>query len=213
MDLLVGILIIVLGLGLVFAGLRVFLAMLPIVGFLTGFFLGATLINSWLGDGFLATAAGWIAGLIAGLAFAAISYLYWYVGAILASGATGALLLSGIFSAFGVDNGVVLFILALVGAAIFIFVAITLNLPVYVVLVNTAISGAYMVIGGLLLLFDRVDRGAFDWGIARAAVYDSWLWWLVLVVLAAAGIFSQLRNIAEVTLPERGWRRSTPTRS
>jgi hypothetical protein len=151
-------------------------------------------------------------GLIVGIAVAAISYIYWYVGAILAAGASGALLLSGLFSTFGVDNGVALFVLALVGAVIFIFAALTLNLPVYVVLVNTAIPGAYMVIGELLLLFDRVERGAFDWGIARAAVYDSRMWWLVLVALAAVDIFSELRNIAGTTLPARGWRRPTPTR-
>lgn len=213
MDILIGILIIVLGLALVFAGLRVFLAMLPIIGFLTGFFLGATLITNWLGDSFLATATGWIVGLIVGIAFAAISYLYWYIGAILAAGSTGALLMSGLFSAFGVNNGIVLFILAVVGAAIFIFVAVTLALPVYVVLVNTAILGAYMVIGGLLLLLDRVERRQFDWGVARAAVHDSWLWWLVLVALAAVGIFSQLRAVSGTTLPERNWRRSTTTRS
>ena len=57
-DILVGLFIIVIGLTLVTAGLRVFFAVLPLLGFVTGFLAGATLITNWLGDGFLSTATG-----------------------------------------------------------------------------------------------------------------------------------------------------------
>lgn len=201
MDILIGILVGVIGLTLVFSGLRVFFFMLPIVGMVTGFFLGATLITNWLGDGFLSTVTGWIVGLVIGVLFAIISYMWWYIGALMAAGASGALLFSGLFSAFGVNSGVVLTILAIVGALVFIFGALMLNLPVYVVLVNTAIIGAYMVIGGLMLIFNRKDVEDFDWGVAYSMVQDSWFWWIVLVVLAAAGIFSQMKNISTVRLP------------
>ena len=205
MDILVGLFVIVIGLTLATSGLRVFFAMLPLVGFVTGFFAGATLITNWLGDGFLATATGWIVGIGLGLLFAAISYLYWYVGAIMAAGVSGALILSGIFSAFGVNSGALLVTLAIVGAVVFIIAAMVMNLPVYVVLVNTAIMGAYMVIGGLMLLFNRADLDEFDWGLARTAAYDSWFWWLVLVALVAFGIFSQLALISRVSFPDEKW--------
>ena len=205
MDILVGLFVILIGLALVTSGLRVFFAMLPLVGFVTGFFAGATLITNWLGDGFLATATGWIVGIALGLVFAALSYLYWYVGAIMAAGASGALMFSGIFSAFGVNSGVLLVTLAIVGAMLFIIAAMVMNLPVYVVLVNTAIMGAYMVIGGLMLVFNRADLDEFDWGLARAAAYDSWFWWLILVALVAFGIFIQLAMISRVTFPDEKW--------
>lgn len=205
MDILVGILMALVGASLVFSGLRVFFFMLPIVGFVTGFFAGATLISNWFGDGFLATATGWVIGFILAVIFAALSYLYWYFGAILAAGASGALLLSGIFSAFGVTSGVILASFAIVGAVAFMILALVLNLPVYIVLVNTAIIGSYMVIAGLLLMLNRADLDEFGWGVAVEAVQDSWFWWLVLIALVAAGIFSQLNKIASVSLPEEKW--------
>lgn len=205
MDILVGILFVILGLTLATSGLRVFFAVLPIVGFISGFGVGATSVTAWLGDGFLSTATGWIVGIILGLVFAFFSYMYWYIGALLAAGSAGALLLSGLFSAFGVNTGWLLFIIGLIGAIVFIFAAMVLKLPMYVVLVNTAILGAYVTIAGLLLVFNRKDLENFDWGVARAATHDSWLWWLVLVVVAVVGIMSQLSMVARVQLPADYW--------
>lgn len=205
MDIVMGLLVGVLGLTLAFSGLRVFLFMLPIVGMVTGFFAGATLIHSWLGDGFLSTATGWIVGLVLGVLFALISYIWWYVGALMSAGASGALLLSGIFSAMGVNSGILLVSIGIVGAALFIFGAMILNLPVYVVLVNTAIVGAYMVVGGLMLIFGSKDLNDFDWGIARAAATDKWYWWIILVAVAVAGMLAQMKLINTIRLPEEKW--------
>lgn len=210
MDILIGILIGVVGLSLAFSGLRVFFALLPIIGFVTGFFAGATLMNYWIGEGFLGTVTGWIVGLVLGVALALVSYLWWYAGALLAAGSSGALLLSGIFSMFGVNNGLVLSIIAIIGAVAFIFLALILNLPVYIVLWNTAIVGAHMVIGGLLLVINYVDREDFDWGVARAIVNENWLWWILMVVVAIAGIFSQMAIINRITVPENRWTKAEP---
>lgn len=210
MDILIGILIGVVGLSVAFSGLRVFFAMLPIVGMITGFFLGATLITNWLGDGFMATATSWIVGLVIGVLFAVVSYMWWYAGALLAAGGSGALLLSGIFSLFGVNNGVVLTVVAIVGAVAFIFLALVLNLPIYVVLVNTAFLGAHMVIGGLLLIFNLVDRKDFDWGVARAIAHENWFWWIIMVVVAVAGMFSQMQIINRIALPQDRWSKVEP---
>lgn len=210
MDILIGIFIGILGLTLAFSGLRVFFAMLPIVGFITGFFAGATLITYWLGDGFLSTVTGWVVGAVLGIGFALVSYLWWYAGALLAAGSSGSLLLSGIFSMFGVNNGVVLTIIAIVGAIAFIMLALVLNLPIYIVLWNTAILGAHGVIAGLLLIFNLVDREEFDWGVSRAIVHESWFWWIVMVVIAIVGIFSQMRIIDRVTLPQNRWSKAEP---
>lgn len=205
MDILMGLLIGIMGLTLAFSGLRVFFFMLPIVGMVTGFFAGAHLIHSWLGDGFLSTATGWIVGLIVGFLFAIVSYLWWYVGALMSAGASGALIFSGIFSAMGVNSGVLLVSIGIVGAALFILGAMILNLPVYVVLVNTAIVGAYMVVAGLMLIFGSKKLEEFDWGIARAAATDKWYWWIILVAVAVAGMLSQLQIINTIRLPENKW--------
>lgn len=210
MDILLGLLIGLLGLTVAFSGLRVFFAMLPIVGFITGFFAGATLITNWLGDGFLSTISGWIVGLILGVLLAFVSYLWWYAGALLAAGTSGALLLSGLFSIFGVNSGTVLTVIAIVGAVLFILAALMFNLPIYVVLVNTAFVGAHMLVGGLLLIFNLVDKEEFDWGIARAIAHENWFWWIVVVVVAAFGIVSQMRIIDRIRFPHNRWSKVEP---
>lgn len=210
MDIFVGLLIGFVGLSVAFSGLRVFFAMLPLVGMITGFFVGATLITNWLGDGFLATMTGWLVGLAFGLVFAVVSYFWWYAGALLAAGASGALLLSGLFSLFGMNNGFLLTIMGIVGAVAFIFLAMALNLPIYVVLVNTAILGAYGVVGGLLLIFNVKNLNEFDWGIARAIAHENWFWWIIWAVVLVAGMMSQLRMINSIRLPEDRWTKAEP---
>lgn len=69
-DIVVGIAILLLGLGVAFFGLCLFLIMLPIWGFLASFFVGAGSIEAFFGDGFLSTVGGWIAGFVTGILFA-----------------------------------------------------------------------------------------------------------------------------------------------
>lgn len=210
MDIFIGIFIGIVGFTVAFSGLRVFFAMLPLLGFITGLFAGATLIQSWLGEGFLASLTGWLVGIVLGILFALVSYLWWYAGALLAAGASGALLASGLFSLFGVNSGVFLTIVAMIGAVVFIFLAMALNLPVYIVLVNTAILGAYGVIGGLLLIFNVKDLNEFDWGVARAIAHENWFWWIVWVVIVVAGIMSQMKIINQIRFPEDRWVKAEP---
>ncbi|MCO5215313.1 MAG: TMEM198/TM7SF3 family protein [Thermomicrobiales bacterium] len=210
MDIFMGIILALLGIVVATSGLRVFFFMLPIVGFVAGFFAGATIITNWFGDGFLSTMTGWVVGFVLGVLFSIISYLWWYVGALLSAGAAGALLLSGLFSAFGVSSGILLTSFAIVGAVLFFVAALVLNLPVFIVLVNTAIIGAYMVVAGALLVFNRADLDEMGYGVAVAAVRDSWFWWLVLVAVAAVGIGAQMRMVNSIKLPEDRWVKAEP---
>ena len=70
MDIVVGIIAVVIGLAVCFAGYRLFLVLLPIWGFVVGFWLGSALVDAYGSDTFLATTAGWIAGIIIGIVFA-----------------------------------------------------------------------------------------------------------------------------------------------
>lgn len=212
MEILVGIILALIGLAICFFGLRFWFILLPVFGGITGFFVGARVIQDFFGTGFLSTATSWIVGIVVGLAFALLSYFVWYAGAIIMAGAVGASLFSGILHAlFSNPWGGVLFIVALIGAVIFAVGALVLNLPVYIVIVNSALAGASLAIAGLLTIFGTIQVVELANGATLAVVNEtrlgnaSWLWVLAWIVLAAAGLFSQLRSVAEIQLPEEKW--------
>ena len=209
-DFLVGLFALGLGLAVCFLGLRLFFFMLPIWGFVAGFFVGAAGVTAIFGDGFLSTVTGWVIGFFVGLLFAVASYFVWYIGAIIAAGSVGALLGSGLMAAFNVDSEWVIFIVAVIGAALFALAALVLALPVWIVLVNTAIAGAMAAVAGAMLIFDRIDLDDLQNGSAWALIEESWFWVLVWIVVAVLGIVSQMRQVTDVVLPEEKWVRADP---
>jgi hypothetical protein len=214
MDILAGILLLIIGAGLAISGLRLWFWMLPILGFIAGFFLGTILVYQLAGDGILATVLSWVVGVVGGVAFALVSWYWWYFGVIIAAGSAGATIASGLAASFGAERQWVLLIVAIIGAALFAFAALVLDLPIYLVIVNTAIVGALAIVAGLLLILNRIDLDTLGDGHAVAIVNDSLGWWLLWIVLAGVGIALQLRFTMLVDLPvERYVRTSSIVRT
>jgi hypothetical protein len=209
-ELLVGLAIVALGAIVCFMGLRVFFVALPIWGFLVGFYLGSAGITSLLGDSFLSTGISWIVGFVAGLVFAALSYVFWYVGAILAAGSTGALVGSGIMAAINVENVWIVSLAALAGAVLIALIAIIIALPIYIVIINTAFVGATAVVAGVMLVFNTIELEGLSRGSAWAIINESWLWAIAWVIVAAIGLSLQLRAASLVLLPEDRWQQARP---
>lgn len=209
MNIIIGLVIGLLGLAICFFGLRFWFILLPAFGAVVGFFVGAGVMQEIFGQGFLSTAVSWIVGLVVALAFAALSYFVWYAGAIIAAGAVGASLFSGVLHAIiNQPWGAVHFIVAAIGAIIFALGALLLNLPIYIVIVNSALGGAALAVAGLLTLLGNVAVEELSTGVSVAVVDEgrlSFLWFVVWIVLAIAGIFYQLRSVADVRLPDEKW--------
>jgi hypothetical protein len=212
MEILVGIILALIGLAVCFFGLRFWFILLPVFGAITGFFVGARVMQDIFGTGFLSTATSWIVGIVVAIVFALLAYFVWYAGAIIMAGAVGASLFSGILHALFTNPwGVVLFIVALIGAVIFAVGALMLNLPIYIVIINSALAGASLAVAGLLTIFGTIEVVELANGATLAVVNEtrlgsaSWLWVLAWIVLAAAGIFYQLRSVDEIRLPEERW--------
>jgi hypothetical protein len=215
MEILIGLVIGIVGLAICFFGLRFWFILLPVFGAIIGFFIGARVVQDLFGTGFLSTGVSWIVGIVLGLLFAVLSWFVWYAGAIISAGAVGASLFSGILTAiFSNPWGVVAFVVAVVGAVVFAVGALVLNLPVYIVIVNSALGGASLAIAGLLTLMGRITTSELANGATVAVVDESrfqgagWLWVLLWIVLAIAGIFFQIRSMNEVVLPEEKWVRA-----
>lgn len=210
-DGVLGALAILVGLMLVFAGLRYFFVALPILAFIAGFVVGGAVIQTLFGNGIFSTLTSWLTGFLLGLIFAAISYAWWYAGALIAAGSTGAALGSAIVPAFGGSAGWLIFMFAAIGFVVFFALAFVLALPVYIVLVNTAFLGATVVIAGLLLMIDRIDRADLGYGNVVAVVNASWWWSIPVFFLSLIGILSQMNAISSIAIQEARWATAQPT--
>jgi hypothetical protein len=209
---LIGIILVLLGVVVCFFGLRFWYYLLPLVGAVVGFYLGARVIQELFGTGFLSTAVSWIVGIVIGVGFALMSWFFWYTGVVIVAGALGALLASGLLHAlFENPWGWALFVIALLGAIIFAVGAILLHMPSYIVLVGTAFVGAAFAVAGVMMIFGVITIDDLSNG-ATIAIIDearfqggSWLWLLAWLVLGVVGFVFQLQSIAATLLPEERW--------
>jgi Domain of unknown function (DUF4203) len=172
-------------------GYRLFLVLLPIYGFFFGLSFGAHSLQALFGDGFLATTTSWIVGFFVGLLFAALSYLFWYFAVALAAGSLGYGLVAGLFSLTGADLDVLVWILGVLVGLVFAVGAIALNLQKVVVIVATALFGAWAVVGTFLFLFtDETPERLAEDGM-KLILDDHPGWFVILAIVAAVGIVFQ----------------------
>ena len=193
-DILLGLLAILAGGVMLFAGQFVLRLALPVWGFFAGFAFGAGLVAELADERFLGTVLGWVLGLVFALIFAVFAYLYFAIAVILAMAAFGFAIGSGLVVALGIDwNWVAVLVGAAVGAVVGI-VAVIGNLPMIVLVVLSSFAGAVGVVGGLMLLVGSLDSADFTRGAFTDKVQDSWGWYLTLLVLAFIGIVAQARQ-------------------
>lgn len=201
-GLLVGLFALAIGLAFAFYGFRVFLVLLPIWGFFAGFLLGANVMTSLFGDGFLIEVTSWVIGFGVGLLFAVLSYLYYYVAVVLLGGALGYQLTYGVFQWIGFDaDGIIIFLLALVVGAVFAIGFFVLQMPAVLVVVATALSGAGASIAGVIVALGLVPVQALNFGIFGVyQVHDLGVVWIIAAVaLAFAGAIYQTRMIGDMS--------------
>jgi hypothetical protein len=205
----------VLGAFLALAGLRVFFLALPIMGFIVGMAAGLALMDHLFDNQFLSTTTGIIVGLIFGVVGAVISYLWWYIAIVLGAAYIGASLGTGLMEAFYVNSQLVILVVAVIGAIILGLLTVLLDLPIYWVIVNTAFVGATLVLGGILLVLNRIDRVDLGYGTIWAAIDESWFWIIAWIVVAAVGIGAQLSMITQAVqtqFTQEKWTKLEPAR-
>ncbi len=216
MEIVMAILLGLIGLAVCFVGLEVFFITLPIWGFVVGFFSGASLIHAWMGGGFFQTTLGIVVGLALGVLFAILAYFFWYFGVVFLCGSVGAMLGNGLSKAIGLDANWWLWIVGLVVGVLFALAALFLAIPVYLVIINTAMAGAAAIIAAVLMLFGRIDLNSFNNG-PVAGTIDSFGWlatviWIVLAVLGMLAQLGRLRKMVDFSLPEEKWVVATANR-
>jgi len=185
--LLFAILAIVIGLALVFFGYAAFRVLFPIWGFLIGLWLGADLIVSSTGGGFLATSLGIMLGVVLGLVFAAIAY-YVYAFAVVLFGITlGYALGSGLMLALGFGSGFLTFLVGAFGAIALGAAFVNMKMPKVYLMVITAFAGGSALIAGVLALFGQIPPSRLGLGMIDNYIGNSVFWLIVWMVIGFMG--------------------------
>ncbi|HEY4228289.1 MAG TPA: DUF4203 domain-containing protein [Candidatus Limnocylindrales bacterium] len=187
------ILAVVIGLAFCFGGWRFFLLLLPLWGFLVGFSLGTEAMRALFGDGTFATATSWIVGFVIAVAFALLSYLYYYAAIAILAGLVGYALGASAWGIIGNEQGVIAFVIGLVVGVVLAIGVLALNVPRYLVIVLTGLGGAAVVLEGWFLLIGKIPSDNTTWWMVGQLIKDSWFYLIVWGVLAAAGIIAQMR--------------------
>lgn len=176
-----------------FAGYRFFIFLLPIWGFFFGFGLGAQAVQALLGDAFFGTVTSWAVGFIVALAFAVFSYLFYFVAVAIIAGSLGYGLVVAIMGAINFPFGFITWILAVVVGVIFAIVTLRYNLQKYVIIIATALGGAAMAIGTLVLGVDGVELARVGGNPVQTLLQGSPFWTIIFLLMAVAGMFVQWR--------------------
>ena len=193
-DILLGLLAIIAGGVMLFAGQFVLRIVLPIWGFFAGFAFGAGLFAELANERVLGTLLGWVSGLVCALVFALLAYLYYAVAVILAMAAFGFAIGSGLVVALGIDWNWVAVLAGITVGAILGLVSVFGNMPMIVLALVSSIAGAFSVVAGLMLLFGSLNSADFTNAAITNAISAHWGWSLTLLVLALVGFVAQTRQ-------------------
>jgi hypothetical protein len=136
----------------------------------------------------------WVVGFVVAIVFALASYFF-YAGAIaVIAGALGYMLGVGIMDLFGLNGlSLITFIVAIVLAVAMIIVTFRFNLQKYVIIAATAIGGAALAVGTIMMGVSGVSLIQWLEHPLRLLWQTSPFMAIVFVLLAIAGIAVQIR--------------------
>jgi hypothetical protein len=201
-----GMIALLFGLALAFAGYRLFIELLPIWGFYYGFGLGAQSIQELFGEAFLATVTSWIVGFIVAAVFAVLAYLFYLAAVAIASFSLGYTATVGLLTALGLPlaGGLIAWIIAVVVGVALAFVVLRFNIQKWVIEFGTAFLGAGAVVGVFVLLFGGPAAQVLE-NPVKFVLNSSPFWLIVFIVLGIAGFVLQYMH-------NRSWETQTYNR-
>lgn len=192
-DIIIGILAIAIGVLFCFWGYLAMRVIIPIWGAFAGFILGAGLVASFAHETFLASFTAWVVGVIVGVVFGALAYIYYEISVFLAMAAIGFAIGTGAMVALGVTWS---WLIVLVGVAVGLVlatIAMIGDLPMALLTLLTATSGATVIVAGIMLMTGVIAVDDLSSGATTQRLNDDWWWYLVYLALVIGGVLNQLR--------------------
>jgi hypothetical protein len=180
------------GLVVTFSGYRLFLFLLPIWGFFTGFVLGAQTIDFLFNTGLFATVTGWVVGFFVGLIFAVLAYLFYFIAVGIISFSLGYGATVALLSWIGLSTGFLLWLIAVIVGVALAVVVYMFNVQKYAIIVATAVGGTGMIIYTFLAVFNGAAAVSLLNNPVGMAVTNSFGWLLFFLVVAGMGIAGQI---------------------
>jgi hypothetical protein len=197
----IGVLAVAVGLAWAFYGLKLFIILLPIWAFFIGLISGANWAETFLGEGFLGSVTSWAIGIGLGLLLAIISYFFYYAAIALLGGTVGYAIGAGLLVALGASqDGFLAIITGLIVGVLFAAAVILLAVPVWLVVILTAIGGAVAAVNGVLILIGQIPVEAINFGLAQSLWTNGIIGIVAAIVVAGAGFFWQMRDVAETVV-------------
>ncbi len=195
-----GLIGILFGLMLTFAGYRLFLFLLPIWGFFFGLTLGAQTMQALFGQAFLATITSWVVGFVVGAVFAVLSYLFYFLAVAIIAGSLGYSVAVGILLAIGLPMGFLVWLIGIVVAVLLAIVTIRFNLQKYVIIIATSVLGAATIVGAIALMFNPAATVMAN--PVRAILNASPFTAILFLVVAVLGVIVQIKQNQSYTIEE-----------
>ncbi len=182
------------GAAMIFGGYRLFLVLLPIWGFFFGFGLGAQTIQYIFDTSLLSDVTSWVVGFIVGLIFAVLSYLFYIFAVAVLSFSFGYGLTVGVWTAIGLDPGLISWVLGVIVGVVVAVAVIGLNIQKYAIVIITAVAGTAVTIFTILsVVYGPLVTNLLESPV-KTALDNSALWVLFGLVVAGAGVVVQLRD-------------------
>lgn len=192
-EVLVGILAIAIGSLLCLRGQGTLRFLLALWGAIIGFGAGARAVERWTEEGYLDSPLGWIAAIVGALLFAALAYLYFAVGVVLAMAAMGFVIGGSAAATLGVESPAVLLGIGAAAGVALGLLAIIGNLPQLVLIVVSSLAGAAIVVGGILLMVGEESVLGSD---GRTVAEHSPGWAVpAMIAIALVGVVVQMRQL------------------
>ena len=189
-----------------FYGYKAMRVLFPLWGFVAGFWAGGELVASITNKGFLSTALGIMMGLVLGIVFAVLAYLYYAVAVIIFMGFVGYWLGSGLMKLIGFKGGVIATVVGLVLAVVFVVGSMMANVPGYLLLLLTALIGGALIVSSVLVVGNVADLSQLNHGAVELVSQQSWVWKTMWFGLSLFGYLTQLSQVESEQLAwEKEW--------
>ena len=207
-----GLIALLFGLAVCFAGYRLFLVLIPIWGFFFGFGLGAQSIQAIFGEAFLATITSWVIGFIVAVVFAMLAYLFYIAAVAIISFSLGYTATIGVLTAIGLPlaGGFIAWLIAVVVGVILAVVVLRFNIQKLVIELATAFLGAGAIVGVFVVLFGGPAAQIMQ-NPVKFVLNTSPFWVLVFAVLGIAGFVLQFLHNRDFEVNMYNRMSSSPT--